>query len=67
MINNLVLPIWNKDIYEKISHYSRKPLINFENAKTLIEGGEVDGLLVGRDSLKTNNFIELVKQIDKIS
>ena len=41
--------------------------VTFENAKMLVEGGEVDGLLVGRDSLKTNNFIDIVKQIDKIS
>jgi len=41
--------------------------VTFENAKSLVEGGEVDGLLVGRDSLKTNNFIELVKQIDTLS
>jgi len=41
--------------------------VTFENAKTLVEGGEVDGLLVGRDSLKANNFIELVKQIDSLS
>ena len=41
--------------------------VTFENAKMLVEGGEVDGLLVGIDSLKTNNFIDIVKQIDKIS
>jgi triosephosphate isomerase len=40
--------------------------VTFENAKMLVEGGEVDGLLVGRDSLKANNFIELVKQIDSL-
>lgn len=41
--------------------------VTFENAKILVEGGEVDGLLVGRDSLKAHNFIELLKQMDKLS
>jgi len=33
------------------------------NAKEIIGGGNVDGLLVGRESLKVENFVELIKQI----
>jgi len=33
------------------------------NAKEIIEKGNVDGLLVGRESLKAKNFIELIKEI----
>ncbi|MFA5651961.1 MAG: triose-phosphate isomerase [Candidatus Paceibacterota bacterium] len=31
------------------------------NSKRIIEEGNVDGLLIGRESLKTDNFIELIK------
>ena len=34
------------------------------NAKEIIEKGNVSGLLVGRESLKPNNFIELIKSIE---
>jgi triosephosphate isomerase len=34
-----------------------------KNAKELVVGGDVDGLLVGRSSLKADNFIEIVKEI----
>ncbi len=40
---------------------------NAMNAKELVEGGEVDGLLVGRDSLKVDNFIAILKEMDSIS
>ena len=33
------------------------------NAKEIIEKGNVDGLLIGRESLKIKNFIELIKEI----
>lgn len=33
------------------------------NAKEIIEKGNVNGLLVGRESLKAKNFIELIKEI----
>jgi len=33
------------------------------NAKEIVEKGNVDGLLIGRESLKTKNFIELIKEI----
>ena len=33
------------------------------NAKEIIEKGNIDGLLIGRESLKVNNFIELIKEI----
>ncbi len=35
------------------------------NAKEIVEKGNVDGLLVGRESLKTNDFVELIKEIGK--
>ena len=34
------------------------------NAKEIIEKGNVSGLLVGRESLKPNNLIELIKSIE---
>ena len=33
------------------------------NSKEIIDGGKVDGLLVGRESLKIDNFIKLIKEI----
>ena len=33
------------------------------NAKELVEGGGIDGLLIGRDSLKPENFLEIVKEV----
>ena len=33
------------------------------NAKELVEGGGIDGLLIGRDSLKPENFLEIVGEI----
>ena len=34
------------------------------NAKEIIEKGNVSGLLVGRESLKPDNFVELIKSIE---
>lgn len=34
------------------------------NAKEIIEKGNVSGLLVGRESLKSENFVELIKSIE---
>jgi len=33
------------------------------NFKEIIEKGNVDGLLIGRESLKVENFLELIKEI----
>lgn len=33
------------------------------NAKDIVEKGNVQGLLVGRESLKTENFVELIREI----
>lgn len=33
------------------------------NAKEIIEKGNVDGLLIGRESLKSDDFLELIKEI----
>ena len=33
------------------------------NAKNIFEKGNVDGLLIGRESLKTENFLELIKTV----
>ena len=33
------------------------------NAKEIFEKGNVDGLLIGRESLKTDNFIKLIQEI----
>ncbi len=33
------------------------------NAKEIIEKGNVDGLLIGRESLKVENFLELIKEV----
>jgi len=39
--------------------------VTHTNAKEIVEKGNVDGLLVGRESLKTKEFIELVKEVGK--
>lgn len=41
--------------------------VNASNAKEIVEGGEVDGLLVGRDSLNADNFIKMLKDLDALS
>lgn len=37
--------------------------VNKNNAKELLENGRINGLLVGRESLKTQNFIEMTQKI----
>jgi triosephosphate isomerase len=59
------------DIYGKTKAFE-VPIIyggsvNVDNARELVEGGEVDGLLVGRDSLKAENFIAILKEMDTLS
>ncbi len=59
------------DIYDKTKAFEIPILyggsVNFENAKELVKGGHVDGLLVGRDSLNADNFIQILKEIDSLS
>lgn len=38
--------------------------VNFRNAADIISIGKVDGLLVGRESINTPGFIELLKSVD---
>lgn len=40
--------------------------INFRNAPDIISRGKVDGLLVGRESINTPGFVELIKAVDVI-
>lgn len=40
--------------------------VSKRNAREIFVGGEVSGLLIGRESLKIENFIDLVKEIDSI-
>jgi triosephosphate isomerase len=40
---------------------------NAENAKELVDGGEVDGLLVGRASLDPDEFVGILRAMDSIS
>ena len=40
--------------------------VNFENAPLIIEEGNVDGLLVGRESLDPENFIKLLSTINEL-
>jgi triosephosphate isomerase len=40
--------------------------INFRNAPDIISRGKVDGLLVGRESVNTPGFIELLKAVDPL-
>lgn len=58
IINNLVLPIWNKDIYEKISHYSRKPLINFDLERENIDWKKFNSqsTILNLNDFVMNNF-----------
>ena len=39
--------------------------VNFRNAAEIIEVGQVDGLLVGRESVNLPGFVELLKEVDK--
>jgi triosephosphate isomerase len=38
--------------------------VNFRNAGDIIVQGEVDGLLVGRESINSTGFVELLKAVD---
>ncbi len=40
---------------------------NVENARELVQGGEVDGLLLGRASLVPDQFISILKSMDSLS
>jgi len=40
--------------------------VNFRNASDIMNVGKVDGLLVGRESVNTPGFIELIKSIDSL-
>ncbi len=59
------------DIYGKAKAFEVSILyggsVNSENARELVHGGEVDGLLVGRDSLKAENFIHILKELDTLA
>lgn len=37
--------------------------VNKNNAKELLDNGKVNGLLIGRESLKVQNFVEMIKKI----
>lgn len=41
--------------------------VNFRNATGIIQIGKVDGFLIGRESVNTPGFIELMKAVDSIS
>lgn len=41
--------------------------VNFRNAFEIMTVGKVDGLLVGRESVNSPGFVELLKAVDKIS
>jgi triosephosphate isomerase (TIM) len=41
--------------------------INFRNAPDIISRGKVDGLLVGRESVNTPGFVELIKSVDLVN
>jgi len=61
-IKKILSDLLGHDIAKKI------PLIyggsvNKNNAKELLENGKVDGLLVGRESLKIKNFIDMIKSL----
>lgn len=40
--------------------------VNFRNASDIIRIGKVDGLLVGRESVNTPGFVELLKTVDVV-
>lgn len=40
--------------------------VNTDNAREIVERGYVDGLLVGRESLKAENFVGIIQNVDLI-
>ena len=40
--------------------------VNFENAQSIISDGEIDGLLIGRQSLNPENFINIIDYANSI-
>jgi triosephosphate isomerase len=41
--------------------------VNFRNAGDIISKGGVDGLLVGRESVNSPGFVELIKTVDMLA
>lgn len=41
--------------------------VNFRDAKEIIVTGKVDGLLVGRESVNPEGFVEIIKTVDEIN
>jgi len=39
--------------------------VTFGNGKDIVEKGNVNGLLVGRESLEAEHFFKLIKEISK--
>lgn len=58
------------DIYGHEDAMSTKILyggsVNFRNAAEILNGGQVNGFLVGRESLNSTSFTELLKVVDSI-
>lgn len=67
---NILIKKILSEMYNKEKAFKVKVLyggsVNIENARDIIRGGEVDGLLVGRDSLRPENFIEIIKRIETL-
>jgi len=59
------------DIYGQVSAVEVPILyggsVNFRNAADIIALGQVDGLLVGRESVNVPGFVELLKTVDAIN
>jgi triosephosphate isomerase len=58
-----------RDLYGPLSDSVRVlygGAVTAENAGEIVRDGFVSGLLVGRESLKPKNFVEIIKAVDSI-
>jgi triosephosphate isomerase (TIM) len=40
--------------------------VNIDNAKEIVRDGAVDGLLIGRESLNAEHFVEIIKRVESL-
>lgn len=63
-IKRVISDLLGKKEIEKVSIFYGGSVTK-NNAKEIVEKGNVDGLLIGRESLKVENFLELIEEVGK--
>jgi triosephosphate isomerase len=64
LVRKILSKIYNREVASKIQVLYGGS-VNFKNAKELVESGNVEGLLVGRESLNPEKFNKLLKAVSE--